>query len=288
MDTGLRILTWNVFHCRDGGTGPDGVVHVNRKHMAAMAALLARADADVVMLQEVPPLAIPALARGAGAVRGWAALTSPRIGGRRLRGWLGTTNPDLWRSREGNANVVLMGPRLRPTGEARSLRLNPLREALLATARHGSRSVTELWRWLSEPRRALAVDAALPDGTVVTFACTHLHGARLAWQRDLEMRRLAAWLDGAGGPVVLGADLNTGPVDPAMGHLHRLGIGDPPRDPRVTIDRILVRGLAVVAPERRWMPADRRAPAGTADAAAVVMLSDHDPVEAVVGSATGT
>jgi endonuclease/exonuclease/phosphatase family metal-dependent hydrolase len=285
VDGPLRILTWNVFHCRDAGARPgDGVGHVNRKHTGAVAALLADAAADVVMLQEVPPLAIPALARGAGAARGWAVLTGPHVGGVRLRGWLGATAPDLWKTHEGNANVLLMGPRLRPAGAARELRLNPAREVLAAAGRRRDRGARELRRWLAEPRRAVAVDAALPDGTVCAFACAHLHGARVAWHRELELGRLAGWLGAGTGPVVLGADLNTGPADPVMGLLHDLGIGAHPADPGVGIDRILVRGLPVTAPERVWERRRRRVRVG----GVTVEVSDHDPVEAAVGVPTAS
>ncbi len=192
MDAPLRILTWNLFHCRDAGAG-EGRAHVPRKLTGEIADVLAATRADVVMLQEVPPLAVPVLARAAGAARAWSVLTGPHVGGVRLRGWLGARWPDLWKTHEGNANVLLMGPRLRPVGPARHLRLNPLREVAAAAWRRRDRDVRELRRWLSEPRRAVAVDAELPGGAVCAFACAHLHGARTAWHRELE---LAAWPPG--------------------------------------------------------------------------------------------
>lgn len=285
VEAPLRILTWNLFHCRDAGAGGGaGLTHVGRKLTGEIADVLAAARADVVMLQEVPPLAVPALARAAGAARAWSVLTGPHIGGVRLRGRLGARWPDLWKTHEGNANVLLLGPRLRPVGPARHLRLNPLREVAAAAWRRRDRDVRELGRWLSEPRRAVAVDAELPGGTVCAFACAHLHGARTAWHRELELTRLAAWLDAAGPRVVLGADLNTGPRDPAMRLLHDAGIGGPAGDPRVGIDRILVRGLVTVSGEHRWDPARRRVelPEGR------VELTDHDPVEAAVAPPTAT
>ena len=283
MDAPLRILTWNLFHCRDAGAG-EGRAHVRRKLTGEIADVLAAARADVVMLQEVPPLAVPVLARAAGAARAWSVLTGPHVGGVRLRGWLGERWPDLWKTHEGNANVLLMGPRLRPVGPARHLRLNPVREVAAAAWRRRDPDVRELGRWLSEPRRAVAIDAELPGGAVCAFACAHLHGARTAWHRELELARLAAWLDASGPRVVLGADLNTGPRDPAMLLLHDAGIGGPPADPRVGIDRILVRGLMMPAGERRWDPSRRRIalPEGS------VELTDHDPVEAAVAVPTAT
>jgi hypothetical protein len=283
MDAPLRILTWNLFHCRDAGAG-EGRTHVRRKLTDEIADVLAAARADVVMLQEVPPLAVPVLARAAGAARAWSVLTGPHVGGVRLRGWLGARWPDLWKTHEGNANVLLMGPRLRPVGPARHLRLNPVREVAAAAWRRRDRDVRELRRWLSEPRRAVGVDAELPGGAVCAFACAHLHGARTAWHRELELARLAAWLDAAGPRVVLGGDLNTGPRDPAMRLLHDAGIGGPPGDPRVGIDRILVRGLVTPAGEHRWDPPRRRVelPEGR------VELTDHDPVEAAVAVPTAT
>jgi len=281
----VRILTWNVFHCRDAGARPaDGLGHVNRKHTLRIASLLAGAAADAVMLQEVPPLAIPALAAGAGAARGWSVLTGPHVGGVWLRGRLGAAAPDLWKTHEGNANVLLLGPRLRPLGPARALRLNPPREVLARARRHGDRNPREIRRWLAEPRRAVAVDAALPDGTACVLACTHLHGARVGWHRELELRRLAAWLGAGDGPVILGGDLNTGPSDPLMGLLHDAGLGGPPADPRVGIDRILVRGLELVEAERAWEPGRRRVRVGGIE----VEVSDHDPVACAVAAATAS
>lgn len=279
MPRPLRILTWNVFHCRDAGARPaEGLGHLNRKHTRHIAALLGDAGADAVMLQEVPPLLIRELAAGARAAWGWSVLTGPHLGGVRLRGRLGAAAPDLWKTHEGNANVLLLGSRLRPLGPPRALRLNPSREVLAEAVRRRDRNPREIRRWLSEPRRAVAVDAALPGGAVCTFACAHLHGARVGWHREFELRRLAGWLGAGDGWVVLGADLNTGPDDPLMALLHDAGLGGPPLDPRVGIDRILVRGPRVREPERVWEPGRRRVRVDGVE----VEVSDHDPVECAV------
>ena len=52
--------------------------------------------------------------------------TGPLVGPRRLRDALAARNPDLWRTHEGNANLLLVGPALSLVpGSARAVRLNP-------------------------------------------------------------------------------------------------------------------------------------------------------------------
>ena len=122
----MRFVTWNLFHGRDGLPGlgatrrstwrripeEDGVhMHVNRKLTGDMARLIASWEPDVVALQEVPTAAIDDIAAATGMSAVWTT-TGPLIGPRRLRDRLAEHNPDLWRTHEGNANVILIGRRM--------------------------------------------------------------------------------------------------------------------------------------------------------------------------------
>ncbi|HWH15477.1 MAG TPA: endonuclease/exonuclease/phosphatase family protein [Miltoncostaeaceae bacterium] len=296
----VRVLTWNVFHCRDGGADPDrGHVHLARKLTGPVAAVLRRAAADVVLLQEVPPAALPALARGAGLTAGWSVLTAPWLGPVALRGWLGARDPDLWRSHEGQANALLLGPRVRPVpGSARRVRLSPM-PAIVRAARRRGLAADEAFLWAREARAAVVARVVLPGGTEATVASLHMQNSRHPWQSVQEAEALAAALAGVAGPLIVGGDLNVPPGHPALAPLTAVGLGDPSADPRMGIDRVLVRGLEVVAPARRWHPEERmvplrRAPTPGAEGGAGregrdvrVLVSDHDPVEAVVRVPSG-
>ena len=288
---GFHVLTWNVFHLRDGRTPPtadlastvlfrprhaDGYVHLNRKHLDQMGALLRSADADAVLLQEVPPTAIPALARHARMHAAVAVRTGPWLGSTALRGRLGAANPDLWRTHEGNANVILLGPRVRPIpGSATVIHLNP-RPAALQAALRQRLSPAEVLRWMGEPRRAIAVTVSLDAGDPVTLVCSHLHGARTEWQAMFEIRRLAEWVTRQPHPVVLGGDLNAAPGHPGLRLLAEAGL-DTSCGETIGIDRILVRGLRG-EPENRWPTRARTIRVWLGGRSAWLRLSDHDPV----------
>jgi endonuclease/exonuclease/phosphatase family metal-dependent hydrolase len=303
----LRVLTWNLFHLRDGRRPPGpgwrtvllgrpaeagGYVHLNRKVLAEAAAIIRRAAPDLLLLQEVPPGSVAALGRAAGMHAAWAARTGPRVGPPGLRARLGRANPDLWSSHEGNANVVMVGGRLRPEpGSAWAVRLNTPDMVLRAV-----RELTLEWdaaeKWARELRVALLARVRPPGGPALTVACVHLHNARVPEQSTWELRRLAAVLATVEGPLVLGGDLNVLPGHPGLAALAHAGLtaDAPAADPALGIDRILVRGLRVVRPERRWHPAERdvtvRGPRGPR----LLRVSDHDPVEAAVAppGATGS
>ena len=130
----LRFVTWNLFHGRDGLPGlgatrrstwrgvpeDDGShLHVNRKLTPHMARLLAGLAPDVCALQEVPTAAIGQIAR-ITSMRAVGTTTWPLIGPRRVRAALAAANPDLWRTHEGNANVILMAPGLSLEGQVHS------------------------------------------------------------------------------------------------------------------------------------------------------------------------
>ncbi|MFN8108978.1 MAG: endonuclease/exonuclease/phosphatase family protein [Thermoleophilia bacterium] len=294
MDGRLRIITWNVCHCRGGLEVPGadwrstllgtprvdgGYLHLNRKHTQQVAHVLRAARPDVVMLQEVPPTAVATLARILGMRHACAVRTGPLVGSAAVRGWLGARNPDLWRTQEGNANALLLGPRLTPLGRPTGLHLNP-RRAVLANTLRGHLAVDEAVRWITEPRRALAVRALVEGGGHVTLACVHAHPGRHPWQAHREMARLARWLRRMPGPAVLAGDLNLMPDHPALEHLREAGF-DAAEAPGLGLDRVLVRD-ADGGPELRWATSRRTVEAQGRGRRLRVLLSDHDPVERLV------
>lgn len=290
----VRIITWNLFHCRDGHPGArasrastwrrrpvahDGHVHLNRKHHGPMADLLRVSGADLCLLQEVPPLLLPALARRAGMAVAWRTDTAPLVGPMWLRGRLGTLNPDLFRTHEGNANAILAGGRLRPVrGSGRAVRLNPW-PVVLRHWRSGELDRGGALLWMSEARRALAARVLTPAGTPVTVVSVHLHNARFPTESLAEARALSRALERVDGALVVGGDMNVPRGHPALEPLLALGLQDPSRDPRMGIDRILVRGLRVTRPARRWLPEERTVTVRGTGGTLRVRLSDHDPVD---------
>ncbi len=291
----IRVLTWNLFHCRDGRPAAtagstwrresverDGYVHLNRKYCDEMATVIRAAGADLVMLQEVPPRAIERLRQRSGATAVWSVRTSPRLGPPGLRGWLGERNPDLWKTHEGNANVILAGPRLAAeTGSARGIRLNPP-GLILRAARRYRLPAAEVAHWALEARMALTVRLAVPGGSPFTAVCVHHHGARNPRQLDDEMGLLGRALDAIPGALILGGDINAGPEHPGFAAWRASGLHDGTTDPGIGIDRILVRGLELVESPRRLATSVRERPLATPAGPRRVLLSDHDPVQATV------
>lgn len=294
----FRVLTWNVYHCRDGHpdvratwrsrawgepVAGDTHVHLNRKLTRPMAALIRRSGADLCLLQEVPPLELAGLGRAAGMRLGWRVDTGPLVGPVAVRGRIGRRNPDLAQTHEGNANAVLVGPRLHPVrGSARALRLNPW-STVIGRWRDGDLDDGAALLWLSEARRALAGRVRVPGGAMVTVVCVHLHNARHLTESLSETTVLARALSHVDGPLIVGGDLNVPPGHAALAPLEEVGLVDPSPDPRMGIDRILVRGMEVVRPARRWPPDQRDARVvGPQRRAALVRLSDHDPVDVVL------
>ena len=298
----LRALTWNLFHARDGhpGLGPScasvllgrpvvrgGRAHLNRKWTAEMGELIARWRPDVAALQEVPTAAVRPIARGAGMTAVWTA-TGPLVGPRGLRDALAARNPDLFRGHEGNANVLLLGPRLRPApGAARSLRLNPP-AAIASAAWRWRLGAGELLHYLPEVRRLVMTRVAVDSGGELVVGCVHCHNARDPRVTGAEILRAAAAVarEAAGGPALLAGDLNVREAHPALAALARAGWGG--TGGGLGIDRILHRGLEVAEPARRLDPAEREIRVTLAGAPRLVRLSDHDPVAGAYVPPTGS
>ena len=301
----VRVLTWNLFHGRDGApeVGPTRRsilcrepvvagrrVHLNRKLIDLMGRLVARMEPDLCALQEVPPLAVPELARATRMSAVWA-LTGPRVGPVGLRGRLGRANPDLWRSHEGNANVLLVGRRLRVVpSSARSAR-HVDRAAMLGAARATGMAPGDLLRWAAEPRRLVLARIRTPDDVEIVAACVHATNARDPRVVGLELRRAAGVAVGAAGddPLVMAGDLNvdgrTGPAELAA--LAALGLEGAEPDRPLGLDRILYRGLEAVSPPRRLPTPEREVGVRWSGGSGVLRLSDHDPVVAVLRAPAG-
>lgn len=217
----MRVLTWNLFH---GRAVPDRP----RELLPEFSALLASWPWDVALLQELPPWWPPALGRACGA-HARSALTS-RNGLPALRRWIGERRPDLIRSNLGGANAILV------RGGA------PVehRRAVL--------------RWLPERRVVHAVRLAGEGGGEVWIANLHAQGrGEERAQRDTQRaaRTVLGWC--AGGPAVLGGDLNTDhPLVPGFGHQAGRGV-----------DHVLARGYRRV---------------GRPEVLPRQGLSDHDPL----------
>ena len=172
----LRILTWNLFHGRDGLPGlgatcastllrrpvDDGVhVHLNRKLTGLMADRVRAWAPDLCALQEVPTAAVReivartgmlAVGRRPGRSSARAACATPwgratPTSGARTR----ATPTCCW-----SARALSLVP-----GSERAVRLNPAR-AILRAAVDLDLGIRPLLRYLLEPR--LAVIARAPHG----------------------------------------------------------------------------------------------------------------------------
>lgn len=292
------MITWNLFHGRDGLPGlgatrrstwrripeDDGVhLHVNRKLTDQMAERIASWRPDVCALQEVPTAAIGRIAEITGMSAEWTT-TGPLIGPARLRDALAARNPDLWRTHEGNANVLLAGPRMSfVEGSRRSVRLNPV-ATILRSARRLGLERGELVRYLPEPRRLVLAQIAAPGGERITVGCTHCHNARHPDVVGDEIARAAAAVRhvAVDGPAILAGDFNAPPSHAAMAALASAGWEGTEPGAGMGIDRIVHRGVEVVEAARRMRPEEREVGVAWRGVTRRVRLSDHDPVVVVL------
>jgi endonuclease/exonuclease/phosphatase family metal-dependent hydrolase len=294
----LRILTWNLFHGRDGLPGleatrrstwlrrpeEDGVhVHLNRKHTVEMAARIRSWAPDVCALQEVSRRGLREVVAHTGMRAVWTA-TGPLIGPAWLRDALAARNPDLWRTHESNVNALLVAPRLAIVpGSRRSVRLNPIR-TILRDARELRLTRGELVRWIPEPRRLVIARVRLTGGTELVAGSVHCHNSRHpeVVGREIARAALAVADAAAGGPAVLAGDLNAPPSHPALAALGTAGWEGGAPGGGLGIDRILHLGLEAVEPPRRLDAGEREVGVRWGDRARRLRLSDHDPVVAVL------
>jgi endonuclease/exonuclease/phosphatase family metal-dependent hydrolase len=200
-------------------------------------------------------------------------------------------NPDLWRSHEGNANVLLLGPRLEVAPDGlRSRRLNPWRAVARAT-RDLHLTAGELIRYLPEPRRIVLARVRAPGGATLVAGCVHCHNARRPEVVGLEIALAAGVVrEAAGdGPAVLAGDLNARPGHAAVAALAADGWHGATLDAGSGIDRILSRGLGVLDGPRTLPPSEREVMVSFDGLTRRLLLSDHDPVIATLATpATGS
>jgi len=232
---------------------PVGGVDYKRSLHAEFAALLARFDWDVALLQEAPPRWFQELAFRSGA-QGRVLKTSRNQLGP-LRGLIADRAPDLIKSNEGGSNQTLFR-----------------QPWTLAEERH-----LTLAR-LPERRRMLWLRLLAPTGSSLCVANLHAsaHKPERAAHELIEAARAAIeWSDGR--PLVLGGDFNVRPNEQpwVFEQLAADGFSRPTGDG--LIDHLLVRAGSVAA-EARQLPAERREIA--AGDARRIRLSDHAVVVA--------
>jgi endonuclease/exonuclease/phosphatase family metal-dependent hydrolase len=173
----------------------------------------------------------------------------------------------------GQANAILVARRRRILA-AETIALNE-RGFRRAQARWLSLDLVTRLAWAKERRVCQAARIAGPDETVLVanlHTTSYEADQRLA---DAELRRAAAFIEGLarpGEPVILCGDMNLFPErSRTIQDLRAEGFSEPVPQ---RIDQVLVRGLPV-SPPTIW-PEERRRVEGR-------LLSDHAPIEAVVG-----
>jgi endonuclease/exonuclease/phosphatase family metal-dependent hydrolase len=267
----LLVRTWNVFH-------GNAVPPEREAFLESMLHRISGDDPDVVCLQELPVWSLAYLESWSGMAAIGAVAAPPRLGPLPWPASLGRVVTDLdhglLRSAfTGQANAVLVSRRHRVlTAGALVLNPSPFRRGQARWL--GLDLVTRL-AWAKERRVCQAVRVELPHGE--TMLVGNLHATSYAADErlaDAELRRAEGFLEALarpGEPLLLCGDANVLPERSRT--LHDLAAnGFSPPAPR--IDQVLVRGLRVSRLEP-W--ADDRRRLGER------LLSDHAPVEAVVG-----
>lgn len=292
----ISVLTWNLFHGQDGARlGPtvgstvlrrgveDGErLHLNRKWIGEMADVVASRAPTFAALQEVPPLAVDELSQRTGMVAAHS-LMPPLVGGTRLRGRLARHNPDLWRTHEGTANVVLIrAPWEIVPGGVWTVRHNP--PPFVARRAHALKlSRREAVHWFLEPRRLVAARVRHPAGVTATVISLHCHGSFVWEVIATEVRRILPLVleripDDE--PVFMAGDFNAAhDHHPAMRAMVEAGLREPGLA-ELGLDHIFHRNAEVVSPPITLPRALRELPFAWRGGPRSILLSDHDPVEA--------
>jgi endonuclease/exonuclease/phosphatase family metal-dependent hydrolase len=268
----LLVRTWNLFH-------GNAVPPERRGFLAQMVRLSVADDPDVVCLQEVPAWALARLEEWSGMAAATALAAPPRLGPLRWPAEAGRAvtelNHGLLRSAvAGQGNAILVARRHRVL-EHETLVLNPP-DFRRGQARWLGLDLVSRLAWAKERRvcQALRVAVGGDGGTVLVanlHATSYAADERIA---DAELRRAAAFLEGLARPeepVVLCGDTN---VLPERSRTLRELAGRGYALTAPGIDQVLARGLP--ASEARPWPEARRRLGGR-------LLSDHAPVEAVLG-----
>ncbi|MSO40773.1 MAG: endonuclease/exonuclease/phosphatase family protein [Solirubrobacterales bacterium] len=263
----VRVLTWNLYHGRDGPPDPALYtrraewtretqrnathVQVNRNLYREFSRMLCAAEWDVALLQESPPRWAKPLGADCGAER-QRALTS-RNWALPLTSFLARLNPDLVGSAEGGSNLILARGRAGGIVERRKATIHRLRPE----------------------RRAMAF-ARLGCGLCVTslHASTHSPVA----EQDILTAASRATELAAGSPLILGGDFNvrahSSDVYEKLSRRFELEGNTGPD----SIDQLLLRGASFAEPPTAW-PAERRE---LREDGLALRLSDHAPVTATI------
>jgi endonuclease/exonuclease/phosphatase family metal-dependent hydrolase len=269
----VLVRTWNLFH---GNTVPPR----RRARLEEMVRLAVADGPDVVCLQEVPLWALEHLGRWSGMVSFGDVAARPAVGplpstaavGRALT----SLHHGILRSAfAGQGNAILVRPGFRLL--ARDLLVLNARRFRRVQARWLGLPLAARLAWAGERRVCQVVRLARPDGRTALVANLHVTAyrpdARLA---DAELLRAAVFADALAAPddvCILAGDFNvrtaaSWTLSDLLGAEWGFAGGGP------GIDHVLARG-ASIGPVRRW-PDERRRRDG-------LLLSDHAPVEAVVG-----
>jgi len=263
----MRVLTWNIFHGRDGPpdkslytrsskwtgatTRNETHVQVNRDLWREFTDMLCGAEWDVALLQECPPRWQPGFTRECGA-ESYRSLTS-RNWLEKLSWTIARRRPDLIGSSEGGSNLIL--------------------------ARGASGGIVdgrELVVRRRTPERRTMAFARLGAGLCVSSIHASTTDALAEEELRLAAQRAVEWAGGR--PLVFGGDFNLrphgSPIFDELAERHGLtGITAPD-----SIDHLLVRGVEVTAGPRAWPPEARE----LSEDGLALRLSDHDPVEITI------
>lgn len=267
----LLVRTWNVFH-------GNAVPPERRGFLEEAVRLVAADDPDVVCLQELPVWSLARLEEWSGMTAVGAVAAPPRLGPLRWPAALGRAVTELDHGRlrsafTGQANAILVSRRHRVL-DTRELVLNDARFRR-AQARWLRLDLVTRLAWARERRVCQAARIALADGRRVLVA--NLHATSYAADErlaDAELRRAAGFVEALarpGEPLLLCGDAN---ILPERSRTIRDLVAEGFSEPAPRIDVLLARGLPA-SPPAPW-PLQRRCVAGR-------LLSDHAPVEALVG-----
>ena len=263
----FRAITWNVFHGRDwppeqrlqtrrgriSGKPQRGerYAEVNRNLFDEFAAMLAKSEWDIALLQEVPPRWLIGLPRRFGAEhhrvltsRNWLLPISSRIG--RWR-------PDLLGSSAGGSNLTMV------------------RRAA------GRIAVREQVTLVRRPERRVMAFTRLESGLCV--ANLHVSTGWGSAERDLLTAAERASRLARDDPLLFGGDLNVRPRDTKVYDELAERFGLAPATAPDRLSHLLVRGLDVVEHPAAWPPEARDI--RDRDTGLLLRLADHNPVEAV-------
>ena len=263
----LTVRSWNLFH---GNAVPPG----RRAYLEEMVRLASADRPDVLCLQEVPVWALRRLEDWSGMRAIGAVAARPSLGPVQAPPSVGRVLTELHHGLlrsafTGQANAVLLAPRLRPR-EPEELALNA-RGFRRAQARWLGLDLVTRLAWAKERRVCVAVRVSLPEAGTALVANLHATSyhpdERLP---DAELRRALAFVEALARPdepVILCGDANVAAAR-SRTLVDLCGFSDP----LPGIDQVLVRGFAA---EACVWPEERRRLDGR-------LLSDHAPVEAVL------